>query len=270
MTKIPGLGLGDVDHNNNEHDASAVETTVLDLEAIERLPETNQLCRSVKRKLLDDFRRAQKKKKVAATQNDEPKRVEMGGSPASTGSEDEGPARNGSLFGGQETGCSPDSMPDLTNESSVVPAQYQFLLHPFEKLECDLCSARFATEQAIQDHKYFFHSVAKEFKCNMCVKEYFTEEELALHKEAKHRPKTIPCEVCFKRFGSAQGLSDHQRAVHGIIQASAPSTVTPPPALVPRLPSPPTKPPPTAPKDVLDEYYRQLGIYYEYLWMTST
>ncbi|KAH7725075.1 CBN-GES-1 protein [Aphelenchoides avenae] len=82
--------------------------------------------------------------------------------------------------------------------------------------------------------------------------------------------RMIPCEVCFKRFGSAQGLSDHQRAVHGIIQASAPSTVTPPPALVPRLPSPPTKPPPTAPKDVLDEYYRQLGIYYEYLWMTST
>ena len=41
---------------------------VQDLEGIERLPETNQLCRSVKRKLLDDFKRAQKRKKATATQ----------------------------------------------------------------------------------------------------------------------------------------------------------------------------------------------------------
>ncbi|KAH7708257.1 hypothetical protein AAVH_24501 [Aphelenchoides avenae] len=59
-------------------------------------------------------------------------------------------------------------------------------------------------------------------------------------KEKKPRmEKVFICDVCTKKFCLEQGLNDHKKDAHGV----------------------PIKPPPTAPKHVMDVYHRQLGIY---------
>ncbi|KAH7703000.1 hypothetical protein AAVH_29837, partial [Aphelenchoides avenae] len=49
----------------------SVENTDLDLEGIRRLPETNQICRTVKQKVLKKFKRDEKKKKLKAEETTE-------------------------------------------------------------------------------------------------------------------------------------------------------------------------------------------------------
>lgn len=41
---------------------------IQDLEAIKRMPETHQICKAVKRKMVYEFRRAQKMKKAMVSQ----------------------------------------------------------------------------------------------------------------------------------------------------------------------------------------------------------
>ncbi|KAH7720406.1 E3 SUMO-protein ligase pli1 [Aphelenchoides avenae] len=62
----PSLRGKNTQDNSEVDDMRSVENTGLDLRGIEHLPETNQLCKSVKRELLEDFKRALKRKRKYA------------------------------------------------------------------------------------------------------------------------------------------------------------------------------------------------------------
>ncbi|KAH7708259.1 hypothetical protein AAVH_24503 [Aphelenchoides avenae] len=85
----------------------------------------------------------------------------------------------------------------------------------------------------------YYNYVAPNAKSDKCVTPNVVEDGQSVPKEKKQSSKTFVCDLCTKRLGTEQGLNDHKKDAHGV----------------------PSKPSPSASKKVMDEYYRQLGIY---------
>ncbi|KAI0341149.1 hypothetical protein BDW22DRAFT_1421202 [Trametopsis cervina] len=74
---------------------------------------------------------------------------------------------------------------------------------------CDDCDEEFSTEDDLTDH--YIESDEHAY-CWHCDEHFDYDEDLTSHYESEH----YYCADCEKVFGSAQGLDDHERAVHEV------------------------------------------------------
>ena len=86
------------------------------------------------------------------------------------------------------------------------------------RYKCDICSAWFATNRTVINHKLVIHGINvgedKEFKCEYC--EYVTKSKINLknHVQYKHKCKKHVCETCGKKFKMPKDLKDHLVRAH--------------------------------------------------------
>lgn len=77
------------------------------------------------------------------------------------------------------------------------------------------CQERFRNKDQLEKHQVLQHNFPT-FKCTLCPdnKEFFSSTSLGSHQRRNHKPKTLPCRICDKKFASVTVLTRHERT-HG-------------------------------------------------------
>jgi stress-induced morphogen len=76
--------------------------------------------------------------------------------------------------------------------------------------QCEICSNRFASVQALRQHQ---ESKDHLFECPICKETYFTSEGRSQHQKSKnHHAKTYRCNQCTKTFEDNSRLKQHRQS----------------------------------------------------------
>ncbi|KAH8260976.1 hypothetical protein KR044_001317 [Drosophila immigrans] len=85
-----------------------------------------------------------------------------------------------------------------------------------EKFKCNLCGRTFADKQCLRNHELLKHQPEEEktFMCEHCPKRYTKQYLLDQHRII-HKERTVPCDLCDRRFPNFSMLCTHVKMVHG-------------------------------------------------------
>ncbi|KAH8371987.1 hypothetical protein KR093_009585 [Drosophila rubida] len=85
-----------------------------------------------------------------------------------------------------------------------------------EKFKCQLCGRTFADKQCLRNHELLKHQPEEEktFMCEHCPKRYTKQYLLDQHRVI-HKERTVPCDLCDRRFPNFSMLCTHVKMVHG-------------------------------------------------------
>ncbi|XP_034106037.1 transcription factor grauzone [Drosophila albomicans] len=85
-----------------------------------------------------------------------------------------------------------------------------------EKFKCNLCGRTFADKQCLRNHELLKHQPEEEktFICEHCPKRYTKQYLLDQHRII-HKERTVPCDLCDRRFPNFSMLCTHVKMVHG-------------------------------------------------------
>ncbi|VEN41912.1 unnamed protein product [Callosobruchus maculatus] len=84
-------------------------------------------------------------------------------------------------------------------------------VHSSDMYHCDVCSKMYREMRQLHQHKQFVHQTAPTYECSECPEIFKTQKQFASHRRMVHIYK---CNLCGKKFGLAEMLEIHRKAVH--------------------------------------------------------
>ena len=81
--------------------------------------------------------------------------------------------------------------------------------------ECNICAAKFHTNQSLDIHVAAVHEGKKPFQCPICDSAFAHKSSLVKHIDGIHeRKKAYHCSICKANFSQQSNLNTHIRGVH--------------------------------------------------------
>lgn len=90
-----------------------------------------------------------------------------------------------------------------------------------ETIDCEYCSEKFKSIQAITEHLTEQHPNNKIYKCLTCIRCFQMQSMLTHHQQLQaDQKKTNNCHLCRRRFMTAKGLENHIENTHNASKKS--------------------------------------------------